>query len=84
MTQYTLTPEARAKLTRLQDMLLELGLDMDQAHALTMAESFVEQLNENDDPNTPIQEADFWANEYDATPFWADVVNCLPGFVTEA
>jgi hypothetical protein len=86
-TTYRLTAEAAAKQAKLAALLDELGLSIDEAHALMLAEGFAEELNEAqddealDDAESFVQGfLDDWAE--DGHEAWRDVLCHLPATLT--
>lgn len=83
-----LTPDAAAKLVRLEQALEDLGITPDQARALLLAQSVAEDLTEilEASPESPFdvqQEARGLMVEWqeDGREAWADVLQEVPQFL---
>lgn len=86
MATYRLTDDAEHKLAILGAALDELGLTIEQAHALSLAASMAEECNESNegegrDSLTPDDIVERWAE--DGREAWADVLCEAPAFLTE-
>jgi hypothetical protein len=89
MPEVRLTPEAEAKLARLEAVLAELGLTPEQALALSLARGMAKDLDvlKQEDPDSfqLAGEADTLSYDWlqDSDSAWADVLREIPQYLTD-